>query len=107
MKGFYSDRNTCWNCEHFDCEFICHNGRKVSNQWDYHRKYICNKKGISFDDSSGIVLDDSCHLFKNGINNARVNYGCVESDGNDAFRFTLLYAYSDEGDECGVDSDAL
>lgn len=113
MIGFYSNRDTCWNCKYFDCEFIRHGGEQIANQWDYHRQYMCNKRGVSFWNSGEIVRDSSCPYFWSGLNEARYKYGCVEPeatgggswratnsfdslDGFDSFRYTPLYGYGPE-----------
>jgi hypothetical protein len=115
MLGFYSDGCTCWNCKHFDCEFVSHRGKMVNNQWDYHRKYTCKEKGVSFCHSKHIIKDGSCELFHRGPNEARFNYGCVEPvndsgnlfracnsfdeiDNDSAFEYTPLYGYGSDNE---------
>ncbi len=82
MLGFYSDKDTCWNCKYFDCLFVSHRGCKIANQIDYHRQYTCNKQGISFWNYAQIIKDGGCPYFGAGLNSARYNYGCVEPLGN-------------------------
>ena len=122
MTGFYMDGDICWNCRHFDCAFISHRGCRVANQWDYHRQYMCDKRGLSFWNSNDIILDGSCLLFRGGLNEARYNYGCVEPTGNGgdlwrasnsfdeidntgAFEYTPLYGYGSEVAEDEEDCD--